>query len=149
MDDVNEWTGLSSKETWSEPEDHMSWRKRVSRDNSLWHSRFETIVTRRIQLDPRHLQICRPLIVALVYAIRLLKCAQTSVPGLHPLGIQLVQSLFKTAQYAVQRRPLLSSKHAIADICCLRQQTFDFHYVHNLPLHQKLDPHMLPFLKYV
>ena len=38
LDDVKDWTGLSSKKTWSEPEDEGSWRKRVSREHSLWHS---------------------------------------------------------------------------------------------------------------
>ena len=36
------------------------------------------------------------------------------------------------------------SWHAIADIiCCLRQQNLIFHYFHNLPLSQKLDPRLL------
>ena len=33
--------------------------------------------------------------------------------------------------------------HAVADICCWRQQNFIFHYFHNLPLSQKLDPRLL------
>ena len=32
--------------------------------------------------------------------------------------------------------------HAVADICCLRQQNVIFHYFHNLPLSQKLDPRL-------
>ena len=34
------------------------------------------------------------------------------------------------------------SWHAVADICCLRQQSVIFHYFHNLPLSQKLDPRL-------
>ena len=34
------------------------------------------------------------------------------------------------------------SCHAVADICCLRQQDVIFHYFHNLPLSQKLDPRL-------
>ena len=30
LDDVNEWRGLSSKESWSEPEENVAWRMRVS-----------------------------------------------------------------------------------------------------------------------
>ena len=35
------------------------------------------------------------------------------------------------------------SWHAVADICCLRQQNVIFHYFHNLPLSQKLDPRLM------
>ena len=31
LDDVKEWTGLSSNETLREPEDHGAWRKHVGR----------------------------------------------------------------------------------------------------------------------
>ena len=34
------------------------------------------------------------------------------------------------------------SWHAVADIFCLRQQNVIFHYFHNLPLSQKLDPRL-------
>ncbi len=34
------------------------------------------------------------------------------------------------------------SWHAVADICCLRQKNVIFHYFHNLPLSQKLDPRL-------
>ena len=34
------------------------------------------------------------------------------------------------------------SCNAVADICCLRQQDVIFHYFHNLPLSQKLDPRL-------
>ena len=37
------------------------------------------------------------------------------------------------------------SRHAVADICCLRQQNVIFHYFHNLPLSQKLDPRLQVF----
>ena len=31
LDDVKEWTGLSSNGMWKGPEDRVAWRKRVSR----------------------------------------------------------------------------------------------------------------------
>ena len=34
------------------------------------------------------------------------------------------------------------SWHAVVDICCMRQQNVIFHYFHNLPLSQKLDPRL-------
>ena len=42
------------------------------------------------------------------------------------------------------------SWHAVADICCLRQQNAIFHYFHNLSLCQKLDPrlHLHPSLRF-
>ena len=36
--------------------------------------------------------------------------------------------------------------HAVADICCLRQQNVIFHYFHNLPHSQKLDPRLLAYV---
>ena len=34
------------------------------------------------------------------------------------------------------------SGHVVADVGCLRQQKFVFHFFHNLTLSQKLDPHL-------
>ena len=56
LDDVKEWTGLSSNDIWREPEDLVAWRNRVNQFpnglNSQWHSRkyLETIMGRIIVL---------------------------------------------------------------------------------------------------
>ena len=66
--------------------------------------------------------------------------------GLHipPIGSQLVHSLSIVYPPKLIQAGLRNSFswHAVADICCLRQQNVIFHYFHNLPLSQQLDPRL-------
>ena len=96
----------------------------------------------------------RPLNFAPLDAIMLLKMwldpgAPPQLAGLHipPIGSQLVHSLsiISTKAHTSWLRNSFSW-HAVADICCLRQQNVIFHYFHNLPLSQKLDPRLIAIL---
>ena len=40
-----EWTGLSWNEMWREPEDHVAWRKRVSRE--MWREPEDRVTWRK------------------------------------------------------------------------------------------------------
>ena len=95
----------------------------------------------------------RPLNFAPLDAIMLLKMwldpgAPPQLAGLHipPIGSQLVHSLsiISTKAHTSWLRNSFSW-HAVADICCLRQQNVIFHYFHNLPLSQKLDPRLITY----
>ena len=72
--------------------------------------------------------------------------APPQLAGLHipPIGSQLVHSLSIVYPLKAHMSWLRNSFswHAVADICCLRQQNVIFHYFHNLPLSQKLDPRL-------
>ena len=83
--------------------------------------------------------LIRSIIVALVYAVLGLEYAQTSVTALRP-----PRHPASTKPTCCARCSVLSSKHAIVDICCLRQQQFQLHYdyFHSLTLRQKLDPRL-------
>ena len=75
--------------------------------------------------------------------------APHQLAGLHvpPIGSQLVHSLRATV-YSISTKAHTSwlrnsfSWHAVADICYLRQTNVIFHYFHNLPLSQRLDPRL-------
>ena len=60
-----------------------------------------------------------------------------------PTGTLTVYSIPTNAHTSWLR--ISFSWHAVADICCLRQQNVIFHYFHNLPLSQKLDPRLLRY----
>ena len=62
------------------------------------------------------------IVLTLMYAILCLEYAKTSVTGLrHP------RHPASTAHTCYARCSVLSSRHAIVDICCLRQQQFQLH----------------------
>ena len=61
-----------------------------------------------------------------------------------PTGTLTVYSISTKAHTSWLRNSF--SWHAVADICCLRQQNVIFHYFHNLPLSQKLDPRLFTAL---
>ena len=74
--------------------------------------------------------------------------APPQLAGLHigpttyrlPTGTLTVYSISTKAHTSWLRNSF--SWHAVADICCLRQQNVVFHYLHNLPLSKKLDPRL-------
>ena len=76
--------------------------------------------------------------------------ATPQLAGLHipPIGYRLPTGTLTVDSISTKANNYTSwlrnsfSWHAVADICCLRQKNVIFHYFHNLPLSQKLDPRL-------